>query len=313
MIIYKSSFHIPSYCAPKYLPTGESAHDSDNDVKKHFLDLRDGSIVDGSYTNLKKREFTFGAEFVSSEDGEKFALVDKDNSLITEFCFEGYDNFREGLAAVCVKGRWGYIEPNGDFAIAPQFKNASGFENSLAGVQDAKTGKYGYINKRGEVVIGYYDYLTTFSDGLAYAKNKKSRSFKFYDEKGALALVMKKPLKAVSEDDIRALLDFAHLEFEGSRSHNQLNDMGFKLINDDFYVRKNLEFCEFHDGLCQFIERTADGPKIGFYDKSGNIAIPAQFDFVSRFNMCRVIYHLISRWTTASRSFSSTSKEILWN
>ena len=275
--------------APKYQPRGKTARDVDNGAKIYLLDTQSGNIVkevSADFYFSEMRDFAFGAEFVSSEGETKFALVNKDNDLITEFRFDGHGEFREGLAAVCMRGGWGYINSGGDFVITPRFRNAGDFENGLAAVQDAKTGRYGYIDRRGELVVDYHDYLFPFSEGLAFAKNKDSSSFKFYDEKGSQALVMKKPLTAFSGDDIRALHDFALLEFENSISpisHCALNDLGFRLINDGFYDRDNLEFCRFHDGLCQFVERTGDGPKLGFYDKSGSIAAPAEFDFVSRF------------------------------
>nr|WP_325273815.1 WG repeat-containing protein [Wujia sp.] len=35
-------------------------------------------------------------------------------------------------------------------------------------MQDNKTGKFGYINKKGKTVIGFkYDYAFSFCDGLA--------------------------------------------------------------------------------------------------------------------------------------------------
>ena len=59
---------------------------------------------------------------------------------------------------------------------------------------------------------------------------------------------------------------------------------GYINPSDTFYERRNLSLSEFHDGLCQFIEITGDGTKIGFYDTTGQVVIPAEFDFVSRFS-----------------------------
>ena len=281
------SFSASSSSVPKYQQQEIAKQDSEDSMTRYLLDLQSGKIIKENIAHEateETREFAFGVEFVSSEDGKSYAIVDKENEPVTEFCFDGCGEWSEGLAAASVKGRWGYINPCGDFVIAPEFKTANPFQNGIAAVQDAKSEKCGYINNQGESLFGFYDYLGSFSDGLVYAKNKNTKSFKFFNEKGEAALVMKKPLTMSSDDEINAFHDFALQEFGESNDYNQLNDMGIKMIDDCFYERENLEFCKFYDGLCQFIDTSGDCPKIGFYDKSGNIAIPAEFDFVTRFH-----------------------------
>lgn len=66
------------------------------------------------------------------------------------------NDFHEGLAAVGArewwKGRsWGYIDRSGRLIIGRQYSFADDFSEGLAGVEVG--GKYGFINKQGEVVI----------------------------------------------------------------------------------------------------------------------------------------------------------------
>ncbi len=61
------------------------------------------------------------------------------------------------LAAVCVEGKWGYVDEESNFVIEPQFQEAHSFSNSFAAV--SKDGKWGFINNKGTVVIDY-----TFDD-----------------------------------------------------------------------------------------------------------------------------------------------------
>ena len=266
-------------------------------MKKLLIDIQSGKItkeIDMDYDfYYGGSKFRFGVEFVYKEDKDKkniFALINKNFEFVTEFCFDHFSSFKEGLAAVEINGKWGYINPDGEFVIEPSFKNAYDFENGLAKIQDKKTSKYGYINKSGELVVGYHDYLGDFSDGLVYAKNKKSKSYKFINEKGEVALTMKQPPKAATDSEIKSLNDFALQEFYKYVTMNYLEDLeleldylGFKMLDDGFYDRHTLKLCKFHDGLCQFIKFTKDGPKVGFYDKTGNIVIPAEYDFASQF------------------------------
>jgi len=289
-----SSFRVRnSHDVPKYNQEVKP-NDTDSGSKKYILDIESGEIVNEyvkSETSSKKyfkasiAEFgaSGGVRFVSSDDEKRFALINKNNELITEFKFDGCGKFRKYLAPASINGKWGYINPKGDFVIEPKYKKAEPFINGLALVEDMKTGKAGFIDTKGELIIGFYDYLGYFSDGLVFAKNKKTRSYKFFNEKGELACLFKEPLKNAHIDEIKKYHDFIYQEFKNSTSHCELDEMGFKLINDGFYSRDNLSFCIFHDNLCQFIDNSRDIPKIGFIDKSGNIAIPAEFDFVSHF------------------------------
>jgi hypothetical protein len=77
------------------------------------------------------------------------------------------EGFSEGLAAVSINDKWGYINKNGEFLIEPRFNEALPFTDGLAFVKvggyDADAvndvvggfeaeGKWGYINKAGSYI-----------------------------------------------------------------------------------------------------------------------------------------------------------------
>jgi hypothetical protein len=66
--------------------------------------------------------------------------------------FDLTDHFSEGLAAVMVNRKWGYIDNSGMMVIpANDFSNANPFHNGLARVVTNHE-TYGYINKTGRFV-----------------------------------------------------------------------------------------------------------------------------------------------------------------
>lgn len=68
--------------------------------------------------------------------------------------------FHEGLAAVSVGGKWGYIDKTGKFAVNPQYDSASEFDKGVAqvGLKVARTDslidkyQYGYIDRNGKYI-----------------------------------------------------------------------------------------------------------------------------------------------------------------
>lgn len=98
---------------------------------------------------------TFGAESAAWICDGKFGLcryVDLDTSReIIPARFQGGMPFSEGLAAVRIGGRFGYVNARGELVIQPQFDLASPFARGLAEVVVGD--KAGAINQKGEIVV----------------------------------------------------------------------------------------------------------------------------------------------------------------
>ncbi len=62
----------------------------------------------------------------------------------------GPRDFQEGLAAVRVKGRFGFVDRTGAWVIEPRFELTYGFEGGLAEVW--MEDKRGYIDRKGRMV-----------------------------------------------------------------------------------------------------------------------------------------------------------------
>ncbi len=74
--------------------------------------------------------------------------------------------FCEGLLAVSLNGRYGFLNGQGEWAIPPRFERANNFSEGRAAVM--LDGKWGYIDLSGRMVIpAVYDQAYDFSEGLA--------------------------------------------------------------------------------------------------------------------------------------------------
>ena len=91
-------------------------------------------------------------------------FIDKTGNL--RFEFEKAQDFSEGMAGVAVRGKWGYIDPQGNFAIPPRFDEALPFSEGLAAVRIGS--HWGFIDHEGvEKIPLKFSRASSFSDGLA--------------------------------------------------------------------------------------------------------------------------------------------------
>lgn len=76
--------------------------------------------------------------------------IDISGKIVIPGPFEDADYFGEGLAAVCVDGKYGYINKQGEFVIEPQFSSAGIFHDGYAIVSNKK-GKTYIIDTQGNI------------------------------------------------------------------------------------------------------------------------------------------------------------------
>ncbi len=104
--------------------------------------LDDGGRYDVNGHILVK---TSGNEYkiLNSSLKEEAAFNCSDTDVLTE----------DGIIAVCVNGKWGFVNTKGETVIEPSFENAKSFSNGIAAV--CSDGKWGFIDTDGKVAIDY--------------------------------------------------------------------------------------------------------------------------------------------------------------
>lgn len=114
--------------------------------------------------NEKYVEIAQGTQ--ASNSNKKWNFLDTSGKEISTENFEDRNEFHEGLAAVILNGKLGFINTSGKLVIPCEYEViASFFKNGLSRVY--KDGKIGIIDRNNNVVIPFeYDSIGTFSNEL---------------------------------------------------------------------------------------------------------------------------------------------------
>lgn len=154
-----------------------------------FINRQGKVIIDESYGVAS--DFTEGLAAVIKNG--LYGFMDKSAKLIIPHKFRNFKNFSEGLAAVETNSGWGFIDHSGNFAIPPCPNDVGYFSEGRAWIQDnwctlpmsnsdnsnnsvrsCPAGPYGFIDRKGKIVIPIKYFCTHFHEGLsACGYNKK--------------------------------------------------------------------------------------------------------------------------------------------
>ena len=162
------------------------------------------------------------------------------------------------------KGKFGYIDKNGNEVIPCKYDDAWGLSEGLAGVKI--NGKYGFIDKNGkEVIPCKYDSAYSFSEGLAYVQMNGKCGF--IDKNGNEVIPCK-------YDDAGSFSEgLASVKMNGK--YGFIDKNGNEVIPCKYYIAWN-----FSEGLAGVIMNG----RWGFIDKNGKEVIPCKYDWADTFS-----------------------------
>lgn len=260
-------------------------------------------------------------------ENEKYGFINKKGKIVIParypfgFDYGAMQDFHDGMAMVYTDEEYYYfIDINGKKIFSCEDKTYSlKFSNGRAWFRT--NNQYGYVNKKGEIVIAaQFDEAGDFEKGYALVK-KDGKSF-YINTEG----------KVFTDTPQELIPDFSikHADnkyFIADKAGKRVVDLNYDSV-DDFYegraaVVKNKkmgyidtsgkeiipciyeEFIEhsprFSEGLAPVqLKTNAKGDdrdyKQGFIDKEGNIVVPVEYDHVGTFGDGAVLVYYKSKW-----------------
>jgi hypothetical protein len=185
----------------------------------------------------------------------------------------GNDN-PPSLFPVRADGKFGYIDKKGKLVVKPEFAGGSRFSEGLAAVQLTKGGRVGFIDETGNLVIPIqFDLADPFSEG--YAAVMKNRKWGFIDRTGQIVIPIALDAAELFSGGAAAV---ARIETTNATTFFYINRNGEPLLEKKYFFETALPFGE---GLAPV---RSMGQYFRYIDQSGNTVIqpkPNETQFMS--------------------------------
>ena len=270
------------------------------DRKTGYIDKSGQVVIPFEYNDA----FYFSEGLASVKKEERWGCIDKTGKIIIPFQYAGpqlfkeglsatgngyidknsqavqfhydydYDDrdvwekcFSEGLASVRKNGKYGYINKSGQVVIPFEYDWARPFNEGLAAV--VKDGKGGYIDQSGQVVVPFeYDSATVFSEGLALVR--KDRGWGYIDKNGRTVIPFEYNEHYLAGDFSEGL---AMVGKDGKWGYIDKNGKAVTAFEYDWGG-------SFREGLAYV---TKNG-KSGYIDRTSQVVVPLEYDEANLFS-----------------------------
>ncbi|MEI8173485.1 MAG: WG repeat-containing protein [Deltaproteobacteria bacterium] len=184
--------------------------------------------------------------------------------------------FSDGLAGICVQGKWGFIDTAGKRAIEPRFSDIHSFHEGYAPVK--MENKWGLIDRKGKyAILPRYEDIGEFSEGLVAVKLKGH--WGFADRNG----------KTVIPHQFAEAKAF----FQGKAAARQSNLWGY--IDKEGLMAIKPAFTgagSFGEGLAPVQARD----KWEYINEKGQVVIKPQFDMAMEFSGGLAAVMIDTKW-----------------
>ena len=143
------------------------------DNKWALINTSEENITDFVFDEIVLDEYKtcINSEVIFVKKDDSYYMIDKTGSKITETMFDAvYPFVSKTMAAVCIDGKWGFVDTLGNMVIEPQYEQAKSFCNGLAPVRVGDL--WGYISSNGEwrIECQFEDCLPFSTNGIAAVK-----------------------------------------------------------------------------------------------------------------------------------------------
>lgn len=167
-------------------------------------------------------------------------------------------------------GKYGYVNDQGQFVIAPQFDYAMRFSGPYAVVQ--QQGLYGYVDLQGKVVVEpKYRKVGGFSEDRFRVQRENDGLWTFLNEKGKPAL---KASYYYAGNFYDGLAVFAEKKENGENRYGYIDKKGKVVVEAVYGYAYDIK-----DGFGRIaLDLSSEEPRYGYIDAKGELVVPCVFN-----------------------------------
>lgn len=225
-------------------------------------------------------------KLIPIEIDEKWGYINGKGRIVIKPQFDEADRFSEGLARVQIESKSGFINETGKFIIDPIYTFAFSFSEGLAVVGKEMESPWFYIDRRGKTIIepgSKFIWIGPFQNGLAgFSGNVGGNTADTYDARNGF---IDKSGKIVIQPKFRDAENFSDGLAVVAEDKKREDGASAYFNRKAFIDSTGNIVTQFFDRAESFNEGLA-AVEIdnlwGFIDKSGNIVIAPQFEFIVR-------------------------------
>jgi len=193
--------------------------------------------------------------------------------------------FSEGLAAVEFKyPHWGYIDKKGMLVISAEFTQAKDFSNGLAAVVHNRDSRlYGFINKKGEMVIPETMLDASFFNSEGFSRVGPNYKSGIINKQGEFTVPFSDGYQIVPDEN-----GFVAYELWGKPVFGYIKGTGEVIIPFEFYYINPFNGGKYTTAAPipdseKYGDIDWEEEKYGIIDRKGNMVVTPQFYGVSSF------------------------------
>ncbi len=188
--------------------------------------------------------------------------------------FDKCGSFYNGLARIMQNGKYGYIDKKGEIAISTQYKSAQDFHENAA-IVDFNNKEKGLIDQKGNILFKctYFELAPSISENLLFFRETESSKYGYINSKGKTVIEPQFNKVNVFEEGVAAVMK--------DGQYGYIDKSGKFTIEPQF---------EMADSFSEGLAIVKQGGLRGIIDKKGQFILKPSYETITSFHDGHAIF-----------------------
>jgi hypothetical protein len=206
------------------------------------------------------------------------------NIFCVSLLFISLQSFAQYLFPIEIKGKWGYMNADGQMVLPAQYDYADDFAGDYAVV--AKGNQPCIINKKGKAIIdtGLYQFISPVSEGLAAVTDYQKHKF-FINMLGKKVITLSDSIYEVRKFKNGLAVVSKQLDMHETKFGRDISTLGYRFGFMDMTGKMVTDFVfDDADDMRNGIAKIKQGILFGLLDSTGTIIRKPTYNNIGNFN-----------------------------